>query len=49
MVMKLYASLIVLIAFAVLLPGGSLLLPLAYASYRKATGRIRVPASASGR
>ncbi len=32
---KTFASLILLIAFAVVLPGGCLLLPLAYAKYRR--------------
>ena len=43
-VMKIYASLMLLIVFTVLLPGGSLLLPLAYAKYRRATRRTRAVA-----
>lgn len=42
--MKVYANLVLLIAFAVVFPGGSLLLPLAYAKYRRITGRTRAVA-----
>jgi hypothetical protein len=36
--MRIYLSLMLLIAFAVVLPGGVVLLPLAYAKYRKISG-----------
>jgi len=39
--MKMYAALLLLLAFAVVLPGGSLLLPLAYAKYRRIIGHTR--------
>ena len=37
--MRIYVSLLLLIACAVALPGGLVLLPLAYAKYRKLSGR----------
>jgi hypothetical protein len=37
--MRIYVRLMLLIAFAVVLPGGLVLLPLAYAKYLKNSGR----------
>jgi hypothetical protein len=45
--MRIYASLMLLVVFAVLLPGGSLLLPLAYAKYRRITDHNRVDITAA--
>lgn len=39
--MKVYVSLVLLIALAVMVPGGSLLLPLVYSQYRKVLARAR--------
>jgi hypothetical protein len=36
--MRIYVRLMLLIAFAVVLPGGLVLLPLAYTEYRKVSG-----------
>ncbi len=37
--MRIYTSVMLLIALAIMLPGGCLLLPLAYARYRRAGDR----------
>jgi uncharacterized protein GlcG (DUF336 family) len=44
-VMKTCANLMLLVVLAVVLPGGSLLLALAYAKYRRATARAQAGCS----
>jgi hypothetical protein len=46
--MKMHIGLMLLVALAVLLPGGSLLFPLAYARYRKAARSSRASSPEGG-